>query len=96
MENLEDKVASASMQVKGWRIPNRANTDDSTDEGSPKKPKLDPIEIAKERLIALESAIERRYLKPPLGFSTGEGGIGIQADQDESIPKGQFNLTSVL
>lgn len=76
------------MQVKGWRIPSRSSSFDSSGEGNCKKSKLEPIEIAKQRLISLESAIERRYLKPPLGFSTGEGGIGIQADQDESIPKG--------
>lgn len=89
VENLEDKVASASMQVKGWKVPNRNNPGDG-EESASKRPKLEPVELAKQRLIALESAIERRYLKPPLGFSTGEGGIGIQADQDESIPKGSF------
>lgn len=90
VENLEDKVASASMQVKGWKIPNRSNFEN--DESNTKRQKIDPIETSKQRLIALESAIERRYLKPPLGFATGEGGIAIQADQDESIPKGKFQL----
>ncbi|KAL0268350.1 UNVERIFIED_CONTAM: hypothetical protein PYX00_010324 [Menopon gallinae] len=85
VENLEDKVASASMQVKGWKIPSRSGPSDSEDGDSDNKSAVD---IAKERLIALEAAIERRYLKPPLGFSTAEGGIGIQPDQDESIPKG--------
>lgn len=58
MEALEDKVANASMQVKGWRVPNRENEDVSP--GS-------AMSVAKERLAALEAAIERRYLKPPLG-----------------------------
>lgn len=26
-----------------------------------------PVELAKDRLMSLEAAIERRYLKPPLG-----------------------------
>lgn len=45
------------MQVKGWKIPAR-ETPSNLDE---------VVSIAKERLIALEAAIERRYLKPPLG-----------------------------
>lgn len=90
MENLEDKVANASMQVKGWRIPSRSNSSEGSFEGNSRKSKSDVIEIAKQRLLALESAIERRYLKPPLGFSTGEGGVGIQVDQDDSIPKGKL------
>ncbi|XP_013791354.1 bromodomain adjacent to zinc finger domain protein 2B-like [Limulus polyphemus] len=31
---------------------------------------VNPIDIAKERLLLLESAIERRYIKPPLGIVT--------------------------
>lgn len=27
-----------------------------------------PVELAKDRLMSLEAAIERRYLKPPLGM----------------------------
>lgn len=58
MEALEDKVANASMQVKGWRIPNRDMSDILLGQ---------VVGIAKERLASLEAAIERRYLKPPLG-----------------------------
>jgi hypothetical protein len=29
--------------------------------------KKNPVELAKDRLMSLEAAIERRYLKPPLG-----------------------------
>lgn len=76
------------MQVKGWKIPSRCSPLLDSDESSSKRSKIDPIEMSKQRLISLESAIERRYLKPPLGFATGEGGVAIQADQDESIPKG--------
>lgn len=51
-------MASASMQIKGWKLPSR-------DEPDP-----DPglvVNIVKERLASLEMNIERRYLKPPLG-----------------------------
>lgn len=51
-------MANASMQVKGWKVPNREN-----EEVSPGS----AVTGAKERLAALEAAIERRYLKPPLG-----------------------------
>lgn len=57
VEALEDKVANASMQVKGWKIPAR-EVPDNLDE---------VVNVARERLVALEAAIERRYLKPPLG-----------------------------
>jgi len=56
---LEDKVANASMQIKGWKIPCRDATD--------YKPE-NIVNIARERLGSLEAAIERRYLKPPLGI----------------------------
>lgn len=59
VEALEDKVANASMQIKGWRVPNR--DDESQYQG------MTAVEIVKQRLINLEAAIERRYLKPPLG-----------------------------
>lgn len=59
MEALEDKVANASMQVKGWKVPNREAEEVNPDQAVP---------LAKERLAALEAAIERRYLKPPLGI----------------------------
>lgn len=58
MEALEDKVANASMQMKGWKVPNRDGSSVEVGEA---------VVIAKERLASLEAAIERRYLKPPLG-----------------------------
>lgn len=47
------------MQVKGWKVPNREAEEVNPDQAVP---------LAKERLAALEAAIERRYLKPPLGI----------------------------
>lgn len=32
--------------------------------------RLNPIHVGRERLLALEEGIERRYLKPPLGMWT--------------------------
>lgn len=58
MEALEDKVASASMQVKGWKIPNR-------DLGEVVHKRT--VHTVRDRLASLEMNIERRYLKPPLG-----------------------------
>ena len=36
------------------------------------KDATDPVEEARERLLNLEEAIERRYLKAPLGTSSAE------------------------
>lgn len=58
LEILEDKVANASMQVKGWKIPSRETHD---------IPYRQIVNIIRERLSSLEQNIERRYLKPPLG-----------------------------
>nr|CAI5824473.1 unnamed protein product [Callosobruchus analis] len=63
VEALEDKVANASMQVKGWKLPSRDVRD---------IPYRQIVEVAKERLSSLEQNIERRYLKPPLGVNTGD------------------------
>lgn len=51
-------MASASMQIKGWKIPSRDLPDISYGQ---------VVGIVKERLSSLEMNIERRYLKPPLG-----------------------------
>jgi len=61
VEGLEDKIANASMQVKGWNVPQRDNESESDI--------LENIDInmIKDRIVNLEAAIERRYLKPPLG-----------------------------
>jgi hypothetical protein len=102
VEALEDKVASASMQIKGWKIPSR---------DTPEIPPNEVVPMVRERLASLEVNIERRYLKPPLGVkpscinisSTGEqnlaaiaqetsGGSGTVSNQPlpdpNEIPKG--------
>uniref|UniRef100_T1GSG8 DDT domain-containing protein n=1 Tax=Megaselia scalaris TaxID=36166 RepID=T1GSG8_MEGSC len=69
LEALEDKIASASMQVKHWVLPTRSenestNPDDVLNEDNP----ISIISLIRERIASLEGAIERRYLKPPLDW----------------------------
>ncbi|XP_038217570.1 bromodomain adjacent to zinc finger domain protein 2B-like [Zerene cesonia] len=52
VEALEERVAAASMQVKGWR---GAGPGAGT-----------PVQRARMKLAQLEAHVERRYLKPPL------------------------------
>ncbi|RWS29696.1 bromodomain adjacent to zinc finger domain protein 2B-like isoform X6 [Leptotrombidium deliense] len=93
IEALEEKVASSSMQIRGWRPPPRKSSDHSfpfevsasyetgacPDEDKEDKESdcdesdsetTNPVMIARERLLAAEAVIERRYLKPPLGFKS--------------------------
>ncbi|KAJ8955723.1 hypothetical protein NQ318_008595 [Aromia moschata] len=72
IEALEDKVASASMQIKGWKIPSR---------DLPEIPYGQVVSIVKERLLSLEMNIERRYLKPPLGVNTGDPNLAAIAQE---------------
>lgn len=68
VEALEDKVANASMQVKGWKLPPRAGTEEAEEiEKVNEMEQISAVEQARQRLLSLEAAIERRYLKPPLG-----------------------------
>lgn len=60
VETLEDKIASASMQMKGWQVPNKDDIENGMD-------MFGGISLIRERILGLEAAIERRYLKPPLG-----------------------------
>ncbi|XP_046406301.1 bromodomain adjacent to zinc finger domain protein 2B-like [Ischnura elegans] len=88
VEALEDKVANASMQVKGWKVANRM----TSEEGPGFRPacvppdgendtRLNPLAIARDHLLSLEAAIERRYLKAPLGtrlvFLSTEGSNSV-------------------
>ncbi|XP_014245152.1 bromodomain adjacent to zinc finger domain protein 2B-like isoform X4 [Cimex lectularius] len=74
VEALEEKVASASMQLKGWKVPPKASS--SGIEFKPAciapSPSVNPVAVAKERLSQLFDNIEKRYLKPPLGANTGD------------------------
>ncbi|XP_045483228.1 bromodomain adjacent to zinc finger domain protein 2B isoform X2 [Harmonia axyridis] len=72
VEALEEKVANASMQVKGWKPPSR--------EGPPTLPE-EMMNTIRERLASLEQNIERRYLKPPLGVNTGDPNLAAIAQE---------------
>ena len=73
VEALEDKVATASMQVPGCLMLDRPLIDNlefrASCEAELPGGGLDPVEVGRSRLLELEAAIERRYLKAPLGFS---------------------------
>lgn len=101
VEAMEDRVANASMQVKGWKVPSRATSEEGfvfrpscldghVEEGDER---VNPVTVAKDRLLCLEAAIERRYLKPPLGISVGDVNLmGLSGDTSvpdpDSLPKG--------
>lgn len=72
IEGLEDKVASASMQVPGWKIPDRMLSDTlkfrpACPHQSNSADEVSTVEVSRTRLLELEAHIERRYLKAPLG-----------------------------
>lgn len=88
VEALEERVASASMQVKSWKIPPKITEEDGIkfrpvcvafeadeDEDEGAEMIMCPLDVAKERLLNLEAAIERRYLKPPLGHGAPEANV---------------------
>ncbi|XP_043499338.1 bromodomain adjacent to zinc finger domain protein 2B-like isoform X8 [Polistes fuscatus] len=83
VEALEDKVANASMQVKGWKLPPRTGTEEADEiEKLNEMEKISAVEQARQRLLSLEAAIERRYLKPPLGVCTGDPNLAaLKAEQ---------------
>ena len=65
------------MQVKGWKLHPRATAEmnlvfRTTGDDSPEDDRVDPIKMAKERLLSAELAIERRYLKAPLSQNNKE------------------------
>ncbi|XP_078334663.1 bromodomain adjacent to zinc finger domain protein 2B-like isoform X10 [Crassostrea virginica] len=72
VENLEERIASASLQVKGWKVPQRISEEaDFTLVDRYNHAKLGPkekypLDAARDKLFCLEPNIERRYLKPPL------------------------------
>ncbi|XP_045457539.1 bromodomain adjacent to zinc finger domain protein 2B-like [Melitaea cinxia] len=58
VEALEERVAAASMQVKGWRAARLALPAAASG--------AEIVARARHKLAALEAHVERRYLKPPL------------------------------
>lgn len=96
IENLEEKIAGSSMQIRGWRPSPRVSSDSTCDFIANKyeinlytfselvsgnddpiadslefnDEDLNPVKLGRERLLGAEAVIERRYLKPPLGFKS--------------------------
>ncbi|XP_034933762.1 bromodomain adjacent to zinc finger domain protein 2B isoform X11 [Chelonus insularis] len=93
VEALEDKVANASMQVKGWKLPPRAGTEEAEEiEKLNEMEKISAVEQARQRLLSLEAAIERRYLKPPLGICTGDPNLAaLKAEQAAAAANANSN-----
>lgn len=84
LEALEDKIASASMQVKHWVLPNRVESENSVTEDYLRDDCYTSIiSIIRERIASLEGAIERRYLKPPLGIQTGDMSMAVISQQQQ-------------
>uniref|UniRef100_A0A2A4J0U6 Histone acetyltransferase n=1 Tax=Heliothis virescens TaxID=7102 RepID=A0A2A4J0U6_HELVI len=85
VEQLEERVAAASMQVKGWR-PARSSAEGPAE----------PVARARHKLQALEAHIERRYLKPPLVQSTTEVTLGavLQAEHGNASAPSPQNTDS--
>ncbi|XP_015115440.1 bromodomain adjacent to zinc finger domain protein 2B isoform X8 [Diachasma alloeum] len=93
VEALEDKVANASMQVKGWKLPPRAGSEEADEiEKLNEMEKINAVEQARQRLLSLEAAIERRYLKPPLGVCTGDPNLAaLKAEQAAAAANANSN-----
>ncbi|XP_055599496.1 uncharacterized protein LOC129748778 [Uranotaenia lowii] len=88
IEAMEDKVASASMQIKGWQMPQRDGDSDSDIVENV------TIEMLRERISGLEAAIERRYLKPPLGINSTEAQMAAIAHHDSHHSIGNTSTCS--
>uniref|UniRef100_W4VRC8 Putative toutatis n=1 Tax=Corethrella appendiculata TaxID=1370023 RepID=W4VRC8_9DIPT len=85
VEAMEDKIANASMQMKGWIPPTRDSDNES---------EFVTVEMIRERILGLEAAIERRYLKPPLGINTTEAQMAAIAQQEAHQNSSSSSSTS--
>ena len=73
---------------QGWKLPERNEHDVSEfrpacEPCSEDDPRLDPIALAKIRLLDLEANIERRYLKAPLGHSNASISLKTITEKQE-------------
>ncbi|KAF8571344.1 hypothetical protein P879_00077 [Paragonimus westermani] len=88
VEALEDRVLNASLQVKGWQAPVKVLDDETVHlipRTTPKRSRFEhwPLDLARSRLLGLESHLERRYLLPPLN---SEVHLDIVPESDSLIP----------
>ncbi|XP_032572736.1 uncharacterized protein LOC6608685 isoform X5 [Drosophila sechellia] len=96
LESLEDKVASASMQLKNWQLPNRVESELTLDsqEDVTEEDFVSIIPMIRERIIDLEANIERRYLKPPLGSQTGDAHLAVIAQNQHTTTQTQNSASA--
>ncbi|XP_037903201.1 bromodomain adjacent to zinc finger domain protein 2B isoform X3 [Hermetia illucens] len=98
VEALEDKIASASMQVKHWQLPTRNESDINLTEVEDitMEDFVSIIPMIRERIESLESAIERRYLKPPLGNISADAHLAAiaQNQHHQQTSTSSSSLTS--
>ncbi|KPU75747.1 uncharacterized protein Dana_GF12391, isoform B [Drosophila ananassae] len=96
LESLEDKVASASMQLKNWQLPNRVESELTLDsqEEITEEDFVSMIPMIRERIIDLEANIERRYLKPPLGSQTGDAHLAVIAQNQHTTTQTQNSASA--
>ncbi|KAA3681935.1 uncharacterized protein DEA37_0011595 [Paragonimus westermani] len=88
VEALEDRVLNASLQMKGWQAPVKVLDDETVHlipRTTPKRSRFEhwPLDLARSRLLGLESHLERRYLLPPLN---SEVHLDIVPESDSFIP----------
>ncbi|XP_038049473.1 bromodomain adjacent to zinc finger domain protein 2B-like isoform X4 [Patiria miniata] len=83
VEAMEERVFSASMQVKGWVLPEKVSIDPNLESWQTAESSgVNPIGIAIKRLLALEKSVERRYLKPPLSKAENAIKLACQGQPD--------------
>lgn len=89
---MEEKITNASMQSKSWRLSDNGERQVGEFRASCLEPveeddtRLNPIHVGRDRLLALEEGIERRYLKPPLGVPMNPKSDA--APDTKEVPKG--------
>ncbi|CAH1773357.1 unnamed protein product [Owenia fusiformis] len=75
IEDLEERIFTASLQVKGWKLPPRVTDEEKlilvpSEKALNSEIEQHPLDHGRERLLGLEENIERRYLKPPFTKAT--------------------------
>ncbi|XP_030388198.1 uncharacterized protein LOC115634529 isoform X2 [Scaptodrosophila lebanonensis] len=97
LESLEDKIASASMQLKNWQLPTRIESElnlEPDDADVTEEDFVSIIPMIRERIIDLEANIERRYLKPPLGSQTGDAHLAVIAQNQQTSTQTQNSASA--
>lgn len=87
IEELEEKVFSASLQMKGYRLSQKMSTNLQLDMSKEYKPDDEnhPLHLAAAKLLALEAGIERRYLKHPFRLEKLTKSEAIDVNKDENL-----------